>query len=281
MDVVDGIAKVADHLCCPMTGTIFSKGNPAAFVQSDGTHYGKEVYRADGTSKWELIEAAQPVRTDLHPLVSVRACNRSITSTDAEGSDSVQPNSYLRFFKHPISAQYIRVDPFTLRVFQAPTDAGEALVGLINVVKGGAPVNVAGIRSLTDMIAEPVQLKIDGNNLNTWTDVRRALPPNVAAPSMQLVDEWKKSFTTPITVPNYLPKGYWDNALGRTELESIDAFMYRAHNRDLAELTKNCVEDPHAPNAPMRPPNNNSSGGDEGSSSQQSVVPATQILLDD
>ncbi len=277
VDVVDGIAKVADILSCPMTGTIFSEGNPAAFVQSDGSHYGKHVERRDGTCRWQLIEAAQPVRTDLQRMVSIRACNRSITNTDATGCDSVLPNAYMRFFKHPISAQYIRVDPSTVRVFHTPTDAGEALVNLIKRIDTSAPVRVAGVDNLMDMIAEPVKLKMDGNALESVSDVRRALrmdakslegasegkgapPSKIAEPSMELVEEWKKSFTTPITTPNYLPKVGWGDDVGRTELESTDAFIFRAHNRELRELTKNGIEDPYAPLAPMRPPNNHASG---------------------
>lgn len=251
--VITGLLEVANKLSCPLTSTVFGKEFPAAFLANDGVAYVKHDW------KGEIIESEEPLPLDVAkiPILSIRGYNSTVTNSDIEGH---LLNGPTRFYNHPYTKQRLHISEAGVKTFDAVTDAGESVLGLIKGIRDTGIVSKEDLKNLEDMVPETVLYKWHGNNLASKDDVIKALqlksggnsggnndvvvttPP----PPMDLVDKWKKSFTTPITRSTMLPSGSWKNVLGQTDLEHIDPNLYRAHNRPLSTLTENHSEEHRA-----------------------------------
>lgn len=237
--VVDSLHDVGEKLSCPLTLTLFGDDYPAALLSNDGIAYVKRDYRN------HIIETEEPLPVDTAnvPIVSIRGYNSMVTGSDHEGSHM---GRMTRFYRHSYTGQRIHISEEGVKDFTTLTKAGQSVVDFVKRVRDTGLIKDEVVKDLEGMVPEVVRYRWQGNRLGSTADVRKALgvDNNTPVASMTLVDMWKESFTTPITRSTVLPSGSWKNVNGRTELESIDPDLFRAHNRSLKQLTENHCE-PH------------------------------------
>jgi hypothetical protein len=236
--VVKGVLDVGEKISCPLTLTLFGEEYPAALLSNDGIPYVER--RWDG--KIIKSEEPRPVDTANVPVVSIRAYNTMVTNNDVEGDHM---GTKTRFYRFPYTQQCIHISEEGVKKFDAVTQAGQSVIDLVKSIRDTGVLDEKDLENLEGMVPEVVRHRWKGNCLASEADVRKALgvDDNTPVASMQLIGMWKKSFTTPITRSTQLPSGTWRNVNGRTELESIEPDLFRAHNRCLKELVNdNCEE---------------------------------------